>query len=93
MPATLDYSVYTPPHHFNEGDQVMLNLEHIANRGDFNTLNERYRAFVEDNQRKVFTVHIERGEDSEEQLISLNEQPEWLFWSGDLTLYTDEVTQ
>lgn len=67
------------PKQFQEGDKVKLDVEKIKRRKDYEKMNPRYREFVESNADTVFTVHLER-----ETLISLVEQPEWLFWSGSL---------
>ena len=67
------------PKHFQEGDRVKLDVEKIKRRKDYEKLNPRYKEFVESNADTIFTAHLER-----ETLISLKEQPEWLFWSGSL---------
>lgn len=67
------------PQQFQEGDKVKLNVEKITKRKDYEKMNSKYKEFVESSADKVFTVHLER-----KTLISLKEQPEWLFWSGSL---------
>lgn len=67
------------PKQFQEGDKVKLDVDKIMKRKDYEKMNPKYKEFVESSAGKVFTVHLER-----ETLISLNEQPEWLFWSGSL---------
>lgn len=67
------------PKQFQEDDKVKLDVEKIKRRKDYKKLNPRYKEFVESNADTLFTVHLER-----ETLISLKEQPEWLFWSGSL---------
>ncbi|MDO5546868.1 MAG: hypothetical protein Q4F79_00050 [Eubacteriales bacterium] len=67
------------PKQFQEGDKVKLDVEKIMQRKDYEKMNPRYKEFVESNVDTVFTAHLER-----ETLISLAEQPEWLFWSGSL---------
>lgn len=67
------------PKQFQEGDKVKLDVEKIKRRKDYEKMNPRYKEFVESNADTVFTAHLER-----ETLISLAEQPEWLFWSGSL---------
>lgn len=64
---------------FDEDDKVRLNVKRIKSQKDYPKMNPRYREFVEANENTVFTVHNER-----EILVSLKEQPEWLFWSGNL---------
>ena len=67
------------PKQFQEGDKVKLDVEKIKGRKDYEKMNPKYKEFVESNVDTVFTAHLER-----ETLISLKEQPEWLFWSGSL---------
>ena len=67
------------PKQFQEGDKVKLDVEKITQRKDYEKMNPRDKEFVESNVDTVFTAHLER-----ETLISLAEQPEWLFWSGSL---------
>lgn len=67
------------PKQFREGDKVKLDVEKIKRRKDYGKMNPKYKEFVESNADTVFTAHLER-----ETLISLKEQPEWLFWSGSL---------
>ena len=40
---------------------------------------DAYKEFVDASEDVVFTAHVER-----ENMISLVEEPKWLFWSGDL---------
>ena len=40
---------------------------------------DAYKEFVDASEGVVFTAHVER-----ENMISLVEEPKWLFWSGDL---------
>lgn len=83
--ATLDTiiksgsGVVSPPKSFSEGDKVMLNLERIKARKNYDKMSDWYKKFVEENADAVFTAHIERP-----NTISLKEEPIWLFWSGDL---------
>lgn len=42
-------------------------------------MNPKYKEFVEANADTVFTAHLEK-----DTLVSLKEQPEWIFWSGNL---------
>ena len=67
------------PKQFQEGDKVKLDVEKIKRRKDYGKMNTKYKEFVESNADTVFTAHLER-----ETLISLKEQPEWLFWCGSL---------
>lgn len=74
------------PKQFQEGDKVKLDVEKIKRHKDYERLNPRYKEFVESNADTVFTAHLER-----ETLISLKEQPEWLFWSGSLIKVKEEI--
>ena len=69
----------SPPQEIAEGDKVKLNVELIKNRKNYPRMAERYREFVESNEGSAFTAHVER-----ENMISVVEEPRWLFWSGDL---------
>lgn len=64
---------------FREDDKVRLNVQRIQSQPNYEGLNPRYKEFVETNSSTVFTVHVEK-----ETLVSLKEQPEWLFWIGHL---------
>ena len=70
---------------FQEGDKVRLDVDRIANRSNYENMTDEYRAFIEESRGKVFTVHIESN-----AMISLKENPEWLFWKGDLVAVGDE---
>lgn len=69
----------SPPKKFEEGDKVLLSIERIKARQNYDKMAESYKEFVNASSGKVFTVHVERG-----NMISLIEEPKWLFWSGDL---------
>lgn len=62
-----------------DGCKVILNYEAITSRKSFASTAENYRSFVEKNQGRVFTAHPESR-----NLVSLKEQPGWLFWEKDL---------
>lgn len=70
---------------FQEDDKVMLDVDAIMKHPDWDKLNSNYKAFVEGNRNTVFTAHIEK-----ERLISLKENPDWLFWSGSLLKMSGE---
>lgn len=88
--ATLDTIIRTgsgivsPPKKISEGDKVMLNLERIKSRKNYDKMSDGYKSFVEGNADAVFTAHVERP-----NTISMVEEPRWLFWSGDLDLITE----
>lgn len=71
----------SPPQKFNEGDKVKLNLSRIKGRKNYDKMLDNYKEFVDGNADTVFTAHVER-----KNLISMQEEPRWLFWSGDLDL-------
>ena len=79
--AILDKGVgkVTPSQPIEEDEQVMLNVEAIKASQNYGRMSELYKQFVEEGLGKIFTAHIERP-----NLISLKEEPKWLFWSGDL---------
>lgn len=70
---------------FQEGDKVRLDIDRITNRSNYENMTDEYRAFIEESRDKVFTVHIESN-----AMICLKENPEWLFWKGDLIAYKTE---
>lgn len=70
---------------FDEGEKVMINVPAIKARQNYELMAPSYKQFIEDSGGKEFTAHIE-----ENKLISLVEEPQWLFWGGDL-LHLNEV--
>ena len=70
---------HTKPQDFEEGDQIRLNVEAIKARKNYERMSTMYKEFVEASGDTVFTAHVERA-----NMISLSEEPKWLFWSGDL---------
>lgn len=64
---------------FEEDCKVMLDVEEITSRKDFETKLDDYKQFVLENKDTVFTAHVEHG-----RLISLKENPTWLFTKFDL---------
>ena len=79
--AKLSVQTHTDPLEFNEGDKVMLNMFAIQTRLNYSKMNEGYKKFVEESDGKVFTVHFEHDNN---KLVTLLENPKWLFWCGDL---------
>ena len=75
----------TPPKHIEEGEKIRLNICRIKARKNYDRMAQGYRDFVEAAGDTVFTAHVER-----ENLISLAEEPRWLFWSGDLLKENEE---
>ena len=70
---------HTPPQDIQEGQKVRLNIEAIKARKNYKIMTEAYKTFVDASAEAIFTAHVERP-----TLISLAEEPKWLFWSGDL---------
>lgn len=62
-----------------EGCKVILDYETITSRKSYAATAENYRKFIEKNRGKVLTAHPESR-----NLVSLKEQPGWLFWEKDL---------
>lgn len=62
-----------------DGDKVRLNVEAIMSRKNYDVMSDKYKEFVENANESVFTAHVEQ-----EVLVSLVEEPKWLFWCGDL---------
>lgn len=75
---------HTEAKHFDEDDKLMLDIAAIKNRKNYPVMNPKYKAFVESSVGKVFTAHKENA-----NMISLKEEPSWLFWSGDLIKVVD----
>ena len=69
----------SPPKKFEEGEKLRLNIERIKARKNYDKMADAYKEFVDASEGVVFTAHVER-----ENMISLAEEPKWLFWSGDL---------
>lgn len=69
----------TPAQDIVEGQKIKLRIDAIQARVNYNNLSEQYRQFVEQNADTVFTAHIDQT-----NMISMQENPRWLFWSGDL---------
>lgn len=69
----------SPRQDISEGDKIQLNVELIKSRKNYDRMNPKYKELVESSEGKIFTAHVERT-----HMISLVEEPAWLFWSGDL---------
>lgn len=80
---------HTKPQAFEEGNKIRLNIEAIRARKNYERMSPMYKEFVEAAGDTVFTAHVERA-----NMISLAEEPKWLFWSGDLVkvVETEVVT-
>jgi hypothetical protein len=71
------------------GSKVRLKYDQIVSRKDWETLNKKYKDFVETNKDIEFTVKIDENVHDMYKLVSLEEdttEPKFLFWVGDLIL-------
>lgn len=75
----------SPPKHIEEGDKIRLDISRVKARKNYGRMAQGYRDFVESAGDTVFTAHVER-----ENMISLTEDPRWLFWSGDLIINRED---
>lgn len=78
----------SPAQTIAEGELVRLNVGLIKSRKNYENMVDGYKEFVNNNENTVFTAHIER-----ENIISLKENPKWLFWSGDLLRNCDVLSE
>ena len=69
----------TPAQPIEEDTPVSLDIPKIKARKNYDRMAVSYREFVENSEGVWYTAHVEK-----ENLISLKEKPQWLFWSGDL---------
>lgn len=74
-----------PKQDIAEDEKVKLNIETIKARQNYEKMSNKYKEFVDTNADTIFTAHIERP-----TLISLKEEPKWLFWCGDLIKMKEE---
>jgi sRNA-binding carbon storage regulator CsrA len=78
----------TEPVSLKNGDKVKLNVEAIKNRPNYIHMNENYKKFVDENENSVFTVKLEY--ETNNRVVSFEEESSWLFWCGDLILIHDK---
>lgn len=69
---------------FREGDLVRLNLERIQAHADYERLQELYKQFVNDNEDRIFKVHLLKDDGSFPAIVTFQEDDTWHFWFGDL---------
>lgn len=76
----------SPAQEIPDGAKVKLNLELIKSRKNYERMSPKYKEFIEADtaEPKEYTAHVESS-----NLISLVEEPKWLFWSGDLIVCED----
>lgn len=75
-----------------EGTKVKLNYDLITSAFGYEKRNERYKAFVEENKDKEFTVMYDEKHNSG-KLVSLQEDetdPRWYWFCGDLIKVNNE---
>lgn len=80
----------TDAQEISEGEKIMLDINSIKNRENYESLTGKYKEFVNNSANKVFTAHVERAHTN---LISLKEEPMWLFWSGDLIKIKEDIKE
>lgn len=68
-----------PPQEIQEGEKIKLDIDKLRARKNYEIMNDEYKKFVDENAETIFTAHVEKT-----TLISLHEEPRWLFWCGDL---------
>lgn len=70
----------------SEGEQVRLNYDSIVNMPGYPKRTEAYRAFVEENRDRVFTVAYDDKHTSGRCVLLAEDptEPKWLWWAGDL---------
>lgn len=69
-----------------DGDKVTINIEQIKSTKSYQNMTPEYREFIENSKGKVFTARIEKG-----HFAHLEENPKWLFWTGNLVHYKQVV--
>jgi hypothetical protein len=75
----------SPKQDIVEDEKVKLNVENLKARQNYARMSDTYKEFIDANIDTVFTAHVERP-----TLISLKEEPKWLFWCGDLIKVKEE---
>ena len=78
---------HTPSQIVKTGDKVMLNVEALKSKKNYDIMNPEYRKFVEASEGIEFTA-VQEGN----KLIHLEEEPKWLFWCGDMTVVSSADT-
>lgn len=75
----------SPKQDIVENEKVKLNIENLKARQNYDRMSDKYKEFVETNTDTIFTAHVEKP-----TLVSLKEEPKWLFWCGDLIKVEEE---
>lgn len=63
----------------NDGDKVRIDVDKISSSKYYSNMMDEYKEFIENSRDIVFTAKVEKG-----HFVSLEENPKWLFWVGDL---------
>jgi predicted site-specific integrase-resolvase len=63
-----------------EGTKVKLNYDEITSRPDYQRKQEKYRAFVENNKDKIFTVEYDERHREKPYLVCLEEDETPIKW-------------
>lgn len=78
----------SPKQDIKEDERVKLNIENLKARQNYEKMSTAYKEFVDANADTIFTAHVEKP-----TLISLKEEPKWLFWCGDLIKVGEEYDE
>lgn len=76
---------YSTEQSIKDGDKVRLNVDAIKGRPRFNIMSDGYKQFVDNNTDSVLTAKLYGH-----NMIELEEDPRWLFWSGDLIVVNED---
>lgn len=71
----------------SDGDKVIIDIEKIKALKDYEIMNSEYKEFIESSYGVVFTAKVEKG-----RFVSLEENPRWLFWAGNLIVVEGRVS-
>lgn len=63
------------------GDKVTIDVTKIKALKDYEGMNDEYKKFIESSEGVIFTAKVEKG-----NFVSLEENPKWLFWAGNLNV-------
>lgn len=75
------------PLNLKEGEKVKLNYDQITGRKSWHKYNPVYKAFVEANKDRIFTVEFDEVHETRPSLVCLAEddkEVKSLWWEGDL---------
>lgn len=69
----------------NTGDKVKLNVDEIISSKIYKNKMSEYKKFVENSVDVIYTAKVEN-----DNFVSLEEKPEWLFRISDLIVLSEE---